>query len=264
MTILPKYLSDSAKRIRKLPDQILPTIASVYLQWDNPQMKRLYEKFPNNRIQRADLDLLYAAWSDPVLCAVATFVWGGIDTTKNKCLQQVLALKEDDLEQRLRRIRELVRRMKLKEAFLSCCEGGDNRIPGVGMAFFTKVFFFVGASDAGVTPKPLILDQWTTNAFFALRGQSKGTDDVRTLFTIPSQDRFKKDKFKSVSIKGYSEIQAKAYLEYVELMNGWAGQLNVTPDKLEQFVFGTDRRRDRSPTNPRNELVAIIERQLFQ
>jgi hypothetical protein len=59
-------------------------------------------------------------------------------------------------------------------------------------------------------------------------------------------------------LKNDQEVQSKAYVEYVTLMNDWARQIKVAPEKLEQFVFGTDLRRDKSSTNPRNELLAII------
>lgn len=256
MSALPPYLKDRAARISGLNAQALPQFGKAYLDWKQPQMLRLYEAFPVNSIQRPNLIDLYTAWKDPVLAAVATFVWGYIDTTKHKRLQQVLAVDESELLTRLNRIRNLVRSGKLEKAFLSCCRCGENCIPGVGMSFFTKLFFFVGAADALVNPKPLILDRWTTNAFFALRGQAKGCADMRTLFTIPSSKAL--TRYKTIALKNYEVVQSKAYVEYVTLMNDWAAQLKVAPEKLEQFVFGTDLRRDKSSSNPRNELLAII------
>ena len=256
MATLPPYLKERGKRISVLADQKLPAIGKDYLKWEQRQMNRLYEAFPKETIQRADLITLYADWKDPVLAAVATFVWGYIDTKKDNRLQKVLAVDETVLCERLNFIRGLVKDGKLEEAFLSCCRSGKNCIPSVGMSFFTKLFFFVGAADTKVKPKPLILDRWTTNAFFALRGQSKGTSDIRNLFTIPSNKTL--SKYKAVTLKSDECSQAKAYVEYVTLMNDWARQLEVTPEKLEQFVFGTDLRRDKSSTNPRNELLAII------
>ena len=259
MTNLPQYLKDSATRIGTLTAQELPPIGKAYLRWKEPPMVRLYQSFPKS-IQRADLIKLYADWKDPVLAAVATFVWGYIDTTKYARLQQVLGVNDAELSRRLNGIRDLVTTGKLEEAFSSCCRCGKNCIPGVGMSFFTKLFFFVGAADSRVNPKPLILDRWTTNAFFALRGQSKGTTDVRDFFRIPSMEALK--KYKAIVLNSDVAVQAKAYVEYVILMNDWAAQLNVTPEKLEQFVFGIDLRRCKSANNPRNELLAIIKKQL--
>ena len=256
MSEVPPYLKDRAARISGLYAQALPQLGKAYLGWKQPQMQRLYGAFPSNSIQRADLVKLYTEWKDPVLAAVATFVWGYIDTTKHKRLQQVLAVDESELLARLNRIRNLVRSGKLEEAFLSCCSSGENCIPGVGMSFFTKIFFFVGAADTKVNPKPLILDRWTTNAFFALRGQSKGIIDARDLFTIPALKSLA--KYKAIALKNDEVVQSKAYVEYMTLMNDWAAQLKVAPEKLEQFVFGIDLRRDKSSTNPRNEFLAII------
>jgi hypothetical protein len=260
MSTLPTYLKDRAEAIRGLNAQTLPQFGKAYLGLKQPQMLRLYAEFPSNSIQRADLAKLYADWKDPVLAAIATFVWGYIDTTKSRRLQKVLAFDESELRNRLNRIRGLVQSGKLEEAFLSCCSSGENCIPGVGLSFFTKLFYFVGAVTPALNPKPLILDRWTTNAFFALRGQSKGTKDARDLFTIPSHKSLA--RYKAISLKNDPEVQSNAYVEYVTLMNDWAAQLEVAPDKLEQFVFGIDLRRDRSPTNPRNELLAIIETQI--
>lgn len=260
MADLPKYLKDSQKRICALTDQNLPPIGKAYSGWNEPQMQRLYKAFPKKSIQRGGLIKLYADWGDPVLAAVATFVWGYIDTQKDDRLQQVLGVEEDDLCEKLNCIRDLVKNGELEKAFLSCCRCGENCIPGVGMSFFTKLFFFVGAADSLVNPKPLILDRWTTNAFFALRGQSKGTTDLRGLFTIPSMEAL--EKYKAIALKSDVAVQAKAYVEYVTLMNDWAAQLNVTPEKLEEFVFGIDLRRCKSANNPRNELLAIIKNQL--
>jgi hypothetical protein len=41
-------------------------------------------------------------------------------------------------------------------------------------------------------------------------------------------------------------------------MNDWAGLIDVPAATLEQFVFGNDLRRDKTATNPRNELLDII------
>lgn len=256
MSEVPPYLKDRAARISGLNAQALPQLGKAYLGWKQPQMQRLYGAFPSNSIQRADLVKLYTEWKDPVLAAVATFVWGYIDTTKHERLQQVLDVDESDLLARLNRVRDLVRSGKLEDAFLSCCGRGKNCIPGVGMSFFTKIFFFVGVADTKVTPKPLILDRWTTNAFFALRAQAKDSADMRTLFTIPSSKAL--TRYKTIALKNDEVVQSKAYVEYVTLMNDWAAQIEVAPEKLEQFVFGTDLRRDKSSSNPRNELLAII------
>ena len=124
------------------------------------------------------------------------------------------------------------------------------------MSFFTKIFFFVGETAANVVPKPLILDRWTTNAFFALRGQSIGTEGMRERFTVPSRKSF--SKYKTISLKIGVAIQSKAYMEYVTLMKAWAAQLDVAPSQLEKFVFAVDQRRDKSLSNHRKELLDII------
>lgn len=256
MSSLPAYLQTNKVRIQQLGPQRLAPFGKEYLGWTEPVMQRLYERFPTNQVQRSELLEMYKNWEDPVLAAIATFVWGYIDTRKDKRLQQVLMLNESALKERLDRIHILVTAGEIEEAFLSCCTGNDNHIRGVGMSFFTKLFFFIGESVSAVRIKPLILDRWTTNAFFALEAQSLGLKGARDWFSLPSKAVFEKSK--AVYLKPNVNLQAAAYVRYINQMNIWASELNVSPAKLEEFVFGVHRRQNKSASNPRNEIVSII------
>jgi hypothetical protein len=144
---LPCYLSERADRIRALPAQSLPPFRQNYLGWNQRPMKALYERFPCHSAQREDVVQLYREWQDPVLALIATLVWGFVDTSKKQRLQQVLAVPEHQLRERMERIRALILRRRTGEAWLSCCTGGVNHIPGIGPSYFTKIFFFVGQAD---------------------------------------------------------------------------------------------------------------------
>lgn len=76
-------------------------------------------------------------------------------------------------------------------------------------------------------------------------------------FSIPSMDALR--KYKHIPLKNNPAIQASAYSFYVTLMNCRAEAIGITPDVLEQFVFGEDLRRNRGESNPRKELLGIIE-----
>lgn len=266
MNTLPEYLRVNAKRIRNLKPQNLPGLKKNYLGWkEDPKrkedpMQRLYQRFPKNEIQRRDLFKLYEEWLDPVLALVATLVWGGIDTRTQQRLQRILKEPENILILKMNRIRDLIQQSRFQDAFLSCCKDGENQIPGIGVSYFTKVFFFIGQAPPELTLQPLIFDKWTINAFFALYGQEQGGIDLLTrYFTIPSVESLRKNR--RVSLKTNVGLQAKAYQLYIESVRRWTNVLiGVTPAKLEEFVFGTDLKRDKSPTNPRIELLAIIEK----
>jgi hypothetical protein len=221
-------------------------------------MKRLYARFPGWTFQREDVSALHADWDDPVLALIAAMVWGGIDTRTNRRLQHVLQVGESDLEGRMVRIRGLVKEGKVKEAFLSCSGDGENRIPGIGMSYFTKIFYFLGEVEPNLTPKPLILDKWTSNAFFALYGQIAGASKLGNMFSFPSPERLKRTR--SILLKGDINQRAENYCLYIRLMSEWARRLGVTPSKLEEFVFGVDLRKDKSAANPRNEILGIAKR----
>jgi hypothetical protein len=259
MNALPEYLRVNAKRIRNLGPQKLPSLSKEYLEWDEAPMQRLYQRFPKNEIQRVDLVALYKEWEDPVLALVTTLVWGGIDTRTQQRLQGILAIPEKTLIAKMNGIRDLIREGNFHQAIHSCFKGGANQIPGIGMSYFTKVFFCIGEATPELALKPLIFDKWTINAFFALHGQEPGGNHLRRYFTFPSVESLRKNR--RVSLKTNVGVQAEAYQLYIESVRRWTTVLiDVTPAKLEEFVFGTSLKRDRTPTNPRIEILAIIER----
>lgn len=260
MATLPEYLRDNAKRISNLKPQKLPSLKKNYLGWKEDPMKRLYQRFPKNEIQRGDLVALYEEWLDPVLALVATLVWGGIDTGTQQRLQRILEEPENILILKMNRIRDLILQSRFQDAFLSCCKDGENQIPGTGVSYFTKVFFFIGEATPKLALKPLIFDKWTINAFFALHGQEQGgLNLLKRYFTFPSVESLRKNR--RVTLKTNVGLQAEAYQLYIESVRRWTNVLiDVTPAKLEEFVFGTDLKRDKSSTNPRIELLAIIKK----
>ena len=254
MKLLPEYLILNRKRIRTISQQVLPPWSSNFNGYTEDVMRRLYHRFPQRTIQRHDLINLYSKWDDPCLCFIATMIWGGIDTTKQNRLQNLLRYPETEIRERMRKTRRLIKRGLFSLAYISWSDGGENKIEGVGYSFFSKIFFFLGQSMESLIEKTLILDKWTCNAFFALFSQTAGITVSKDFFSIPSRETF--DKYRVIYPK--TNTDAFVYTLYVQHMNYWANALRVSPDRLEQFLFGEDLRRNSSRINPRNEISEII------
>jgi hypothetical protein len=160
-------------------------------------------------------------------------------------------------------IRKLVLAGQFHQAFVDCSTGGRLKLNGVGHAFFTKIFFFLGQASGRLTTKPLIFDRWTQNAFFLLLSQTAGTAASNRYFRMSSHSKFMKAE--AIALRGNVSNMANAYTDYVNRMNDWAGRIPVQPGQatvpaaqLEQFVFGESRRTNKSPTNPRVEIFKLI------
>jgi hypothetical protein len=259
---LPSYLEQNEARIRCLGRQVLPLRPKAYRGRKKQVMLRLYDRFPTLDIQREDVVTLYREWDDPELALVAAMIWGGINATRPKKggglpdLDALLSHTSDDIKQRMTHTRDLVLAGKLREAFLACSRGGVAKLKGVGPAYFTKVFFFVGQAASGLSPLPLIFDKWTQNAFFLLLAQADGLASCDCFFDKP--DHAPVTDTQPVKLRGRISTQADAYVSYVTRMATWADRLKVPAGQLEQFVFGASLQTNSEKTNPRNEILQLI------
>jgi hypothetical protein len=249
---LPDYLNVNRERILNQCTQKLPAWDPTYDSYDAPVMQRLRDKFRNKEITRDDLIRIFTDWNDPVLGLVATMVWGGIRAKgkKRNHLHSLLQMGEDNLREKMERLREIIRSADLERAFKECSSGGDLKLNGVGYAFFTKLFCFIGNVPPVLNPAPLILDKWTSNAFLILGAQAAPK--------IPWKDLFDTAPLHQDQPATWLEPPAAAiYRVFVSWFNHWAGLLGCTPLQLEQFVFGIRRRTKagKEPQNPRNELI---------
>lgn len=259
---LPDYLAKQADYIRALGTQDLPPWPAKYDQIPGEVMVRLRQTFPRKIIKRDDLGRIFSDWNDPAMCLIAAMIWGGIQEDH---LEKLLKHDEQRLKKTMHEIRILVSSGELEKAFDACLENGRLKLPGVGPSFFTKIFFFIGqtpfctrSSDQvmpiqAINPTPLILDKWTAHALCVLGAQACGSFTLRQYFDI--RPLCSNDKDPVFLKKPVSEI----YRIYINWMNHWAELLGVTPDKLEQFVFGVGRKTKagKDPKNPRNELLLL-------
>jgi hypothetical protein len=254
--IAPRYLIAKKSLIKGIVVQDLGNYSDGYRGSKHPSLEFLYKKFPI-KITREDLVLLYTEWDDPSVAFYATMVWGMIDVHKKNRFSLIQKIDSKKLSKIMESIKTNISKGQYLDAFLSCFKGGSNFIEGVGPSYFTKLFFFMGQADQYLNIKPLIMDKWTVNAYFSLKCETEGLDSISRSFSIPSLKSFL--KYKTVPIRYESDIQAKTYLDYITKMNSWANRIGVPSEKLEQFVFGIDLRKDKTPSNPRLELLEIAK-----
>jgi hypothetical protein len=253
---LPPYLWERRATIRNLGRHTLPRWGSSYKGFRQGVMVRLGKKFQNRTITREQLIKMFTLWKDPVLCLIAAMVWGSI---KPKHLRSLLRMGEKPLLRKMNALRLLVRSGELEQAFDACQAGGPLKLRGVGLSFFTKLFFFIGQEPPVLQPIPLIFDKWTTHAFCVLGAQVCVSPRWKEIFNLKPLYKPKPD---AVLLKRSTD--SRIYRIYVAWMNHWATLLGTSPGKLEQFVFGVSRktRAGKAASNPRNELIEL-GRQLF-
>ena len=250
---LPDYLRVNQHRILALGAQELPKWNRGYDNFQQPVMQRLRYAFPERRISRLTLVALFESWHDPVLCLVSAMIWGGISIggqTGDK-LTPLLAMGEPVLRARMEALRALIRSGALEKAFNDCSAGGSLKFDGVGYAFFTKLFYFIGQVQPVLTPGPLILDKWTSNAFLVLGRQVCPSALWGNWFNIQPLIEANPSKWSA-------NPGANRYRLYVAWFNYWAQLLGTSAAQLEQFVFGWDRRGAGNVWwNPRNQLIDL-------
>lgn len=264
---LPNYLSKNVNRIQNLPRQDLGPWSSTYDEKifdDFPVMQRLREKFPKRTIHRADVISLFCS-DDLHLAFVAAMVWGGISASRPKIksdkkttnLYFALSHPEAKVINAIKHAESCFIKNDFITPFKDMMRGEIHYIPCIGPSYFTKIFFFIGQSNPNIKVKPLVFDKWTSNAFFALLSQTH-PEDVNTYFSRVNK-KANLEKPGTVSLRTGRKLSA-AYERYSILMNNWsnADEIRVTPDRLEQFVFGSSLNNRNQGSNPRIELWKII------
>ena len=144
------------------------------------------------------------------LCAL---VWGNIGTFQNgrQHFNAAFSVPKKDVETKIKNIKNLISQNKLGDAFDSMCKGGVNNFPGVGVSFFTKLLYFIGAT-VNCNVKPLILDSVSLRILNRIRADKGITREAR-------QTRMD-------------------YLEFCNEMNALSQQLSLpSAGHLEAFLF---------------------------
>lgn len=133
---------------------------------DNMVFKKLKEKYgkvgKEKVTTRKQIIDLFAAenYFDGYLCAL---VWGNIGTYQGgrERFEKAFTNDKKDVENKIKNIKQLISDNKIGDAFFSMCSSRknliNNNLPGLGVSFFTKILYFVGATVDCET-KPLIFD----------------------------------------------------------------------------------------------------------
>ena len=263
---LPRYLTDSADRIKNMHPQLLGAWNANY---DNPAfthfpiMIELKDRFPNKVINRSDIITLFTN-GDKYLGFIAAMVWGFINASRPRKkggdrtetnLYRVLSHPREKVVAAINNAEDSFKKNDYRTPFKQMMRGESHNIPGIDYPYFTKIFFFIGQASKEIAIKPLIFDKWTSNAFYALLSQSYPGEVHRFFRRV--KDAKEQGSPGEVLLRSRKHLE-DTYIRYVELMNCWAANIGVSPDKLEEFVFGYNLKTGDSG-NPRVELWKIVD-----
>lgn len=257
---LPPYLESNLNRIVNLPNQQIALWNTSYDSYkeDYEVVKVIYDHFPQRNLQRKGVIELFK--EDHYTGFIGAMMWGGINGTRPQRggggtnFKRLLDFDRAKVEKAIVFAREAIKRGNIEELFSRFNGNNTFSLPGVGPAYFTKLFFFLGELDE-VDVRPLIFDKWTSNAHCALliSAECENLPYIRV-------NRYVQRCVAWPAGMGLAML----YKNYVSNMNSWTDELNskfnvnLTPAKLEEFVFGSSLRTNNVPTNPRLELWEII------
>ena len=154
---------------------------------------------------------------------IATMLWGG----KKRGFHTIVDADKEVIIEKLQRLRDLLIQGKITDAFISMCRGGENHIDRVDYAFFTKLFYFMCKAYApNILPQPLILDIHMIYVHCALLLDEYHNGHLLYRW----RDRY--------GLLWYNnQCAADAYVDYVERMQNISNSINVTAEKLEEYLF---------------------------
>jgi hypothetical protein len=258
---LPTFLFLNKERITNQPDQFINLASEKY---NNAKYKEFeiiidffntFPKWKESPIQRNDVIALFKK-NKKYLGFISAMIWGGINSSRPKekgnfktiDFYRLLSVERYEIENIIQNVEEYLIKGQIKECFLYLKK--DGKIKGIDYPYFTKLMYFIGQANNKIKIKPLIFDKWTSNAYMALLINSNNIIKLNKFYT----GRIDNEK-KLVGIK--NQLQ-DVYYDYVLDMQKWSSQIGITPSKLEEFIFGTSLKIDKSKTNPRNELWQII------
>ncbi len=159
----------------------------------------------------------------------------------------------------MRQLLPLIRSGAFERAFAECSPGGKLKFAGVGYAYFTKIFFFMGQVAPVMNPAPLILDKWSANAFVVLGREICEGYAWAGLFDLEPLSRGEPAMLRQNKVNG------DLYRLYIAWFNRWAEMVGITAESLELYVFGMSRKgfAGRLLSNPRNAIVALGQTLFF-
>jgi len=171
-------------------------------------------------------------------------MWGGINRTRPQTaggddtpFRRLLEYSIDKVEKAIEYASDKIKSGDIADLCLEFEAEGEHSLPGVGHAYYTKLFYFLGQVHS-VALQPLIFDKWTSNAHCALSIQNN------PMSPIPYRGINQNFSY-SVKITSDRIGKSNLYNTYVTDFNCWAKELSeinpdnrISPSKLEEFVFG--------------------------
>lgn len=178
----------------------------------------------------------------------ATLIWGGLNRAN---LNRFLEENIESINTKIQDVKtKLCDELDIESAYKSMLQGKQNHINGIGIAFFTKILYFLAADIDGM--KPLIFDKWTQT----IHAVSLPEDGAKWyVLSKTEKGTYNAPQFKSDSIK------TEAYLDFIAKMHNLSKQIGVPSDLIEEYLFGCSKKF--SPTewnenNPRKKLVDYV------
>ena len=275
------YIKDSSASIIKLTEsEEKTTLRDIYqnlkesekvLKVGGEVSQKVTSEFWNKAITRKDVREAFR--KDVYEGFVAAMLWGGLGSNGRSFNHLEKALdksKQAEVTKKLNAVKDLVAKGDIENAFSSMCPGGDNKIDGVDVSYFTKILFFL--SDISDCSKviPLIYDNWGWHIHAAILLSLKQKDKVIEYFIIYSSLKKERNKITinpKVALPDTSTSRrTKAYLDYIQLMHDQSQEISkaLSPGNLEQYLFGKSRKDEKAKTidNPRVVLVNYLTEEL--
>ena len=168
---------------------------------------------------------------------VACMLWGGInaewpkENRKATNAYKAFTYPKKYVVEKLKSVKEYLNNKNIDAAFSSMANPNDNKIPGIGVSFYTKLLYFM--SPIEITPKPLIFDKWSTYIHCAILIDEQ-KENVLNYYKGVNKDRTL-SKVKN---------QIELYKDYLEIMRKTAEENKIDDvSKLEAYLFGFARNR---------------------
>ena len=261
---IPKYLLDNKNRIsdsstkEKLVNNNLINYKNplFYENINSSFFKKLDYYLEKNSINKQEVLDLFKK-KDKYLAFVCAMIWGGINATRSKdksntFFNKFLKHPEKKILYNIEIVTKSLEKNEFDKAFDYYRK--EAKISGIGPAYFTKLFYFIGESNNKITTKPLIFDKWTQNAYLALLLQNKEFSKVKKYFHAI--------KLNISNSPGLVEINEKHFGEcyncYVKDFAKWSNEIGCSSSSLEEFIFGEHLGKNKKSDNPRIELWEII------
>jgi len=124
----------------------------------------------------------------------------------------------------------------------------EYKIPGIGYAYFTKLFFFYREALAPNKQTYPILDKWLSNSWCAIDGFTNKNTKVYEVFYMGKNKNFDGKLKRQIPL---------AYAKYIEFMEKLSLLKNINIIQLEEKLFGVDLKSSRKNKNynPRDEYI---------